>query len=61
MMGVSLLFSFIMSLLSWRFHSYYANWYGSEYVARMEFKSKGNSDEVIETKIKKLKKIGIIL
>lgn len=61
LMGISMLFGFIMSVCSWRFHSYYTIWYGSEYSARIEFKNKGNSDEEIELKVKKLKKKGIIL
>jgi hypothetical protein len=59
-LGESMLFGFVMAMLSWRFHSYYETWYGSEYDARVQFKNKGNSDEVIEGKIKKLKKRGII-
>lgn len=61
MFSVSMLFSFIMSLLSWRFHTYYETWYGSRYDAILEFKKKGYSDEEIEVKIKKLKKQGIVL
>ena len=61
MLGVSMLFGFIMSVLSWRLHSYYTTWYGSEYTARMEFKGKGYSDALIEEKVDKLKKMGIIL
>ena len=57
---VSLLFGFVMSVLSLRLHSYYATWYGSEYDARLEFKNKGYSDEVIADKLKKLKEMGIL-
>ncbi|HWC58034.1 MAG TPA: hypothetical protein VG621_03770 [Candidatus Paceibacterota bacterium] len=60
-LGLSMLFGFIMSVLSWRFHSYYETWYGSEYSARMEFREKGYSNDEIEAKIKKLRKLGIIL
>lgn len=61
MFGVSMLFGFVMSILSWRLHTYYTTWYGSEYDARMEFKNKGYSDEVIDGKVKKLKEMGILL
>ncbi len=60
MFGVSMLFGFVMSILSWRLHTYYTTWYGSEYEARMEFKNKGYSDEVIAAKVKKLKEMGIL-
>jgi hypothetical protein len=57
---VSFLFGFIVSLLSWRFHTYYETWYGDEYAARMEFKGKGYSDDVIEEKLQVLRNIGIL-
>jgi len=59
--GTSMLFGFIMSLLSWRLHTYYNTWYASEYLARMEFMSKGYSDEEIEERVKKLKEKGILI
>lgn len=58
--GIAMMCSLIMSLLSWRFHTYYETWYGSEYAARMQFKSKGYSDKVIEDKIRLLKKRNIL-
>ena len=61
MLGTSMLFGFIMSVLSWRFHSYYTMWYGSKYDAMMEFKNKGYDEETIKLKVEKLKKMGIIL
>lgn len=60
-LGVCMLFGFVMSVLSWRLHSYYTTWYGSEYDARMEFKNKGYSDEVVAEKLQKLKKMGVLL
>lgn len=56
----SFLFGFIMSLLSWRFHTYYETWYGSEYDARIEFKSKGYSEDLIENSIQELYKKGVL-
>lgn len=56
----SMMFGFIMSMLSWRFHSYYETWYGSEYDARMELTQKGYSGEEIEQQIAALKKKGIL-
>jgi hypothetical protein len=58
--GVAMLFGFIMSICSWRFHVYYNMWYGSEYDARLEFKNKGYDDKEIESKVKQLKKQGIL-
>ena len=58
--GTSMLFGFCMSILSWRFHTYFNTWYGSEYDARMEFKNKGFSENKIEESLKKLKEIGIL-
>ncbi len=60
MFGVSMLFGYILSICSWRFHTFYDTWYGSEYNARMEFKGKGNTDEQITEKIAKLKEMGIL-
>ncbi len=60
MFSLSMLFGFILSICSWRFHTYYNTWYGSEYDARLEFKNKGYDDELIENKITKLKKQGIL-
>lgn len=60
MFGISMLFGFVMSLLSWRFHTYYETWYGSEYDARQEFIQKGYTEEVIKEKIALLKKKGIL-
>ena len=55
-----LFISFLASLLSWRFHTYYETWYGSECDAKSEFENKGFSKEEIEKKINLLKKKGII-
>jgi len=60
MFSVSMLFGFILSICSWRFHTYYETWYGSEYAARMEFKAKGYGDEIIEEKIAALRERGIL-
>ncbi len=58
--SVSLLFSFIMSMLYWRFHAYYETWYGSEYDARIEFQKKGYAAEIVEERIEELKRKGIL-
>ncbi len=54
------LFSFVISLLSWRFHIYHETWYGSEHDARLEFQKRGLSKSDIEAKVALLKRNGII-
>lgn len=56
----ALLASHILSLLSWRLHTYYETWYGDEYKARIEFKNRGLSDHKIEEYIVLLRRKGIL-
>ena len=57
---IALLFSYMMSIATWRLHTYYKVWYGSEDDARLEFRSKHYSDEIVVGKIMKLKELGIL-
>src|SRR6185436_896068 len=59
-LSLSLFVSHIISLLSWRFHTYSETWYGDEYKARMEFKKRGMKDSEIEEYIQRLRKMGIL-
>lgn len=59
-LSASLMFSFVMIMLSWRFHSYYETWYGSEYDAKCELVKKGYGEHEIEQKIAELKRKGIL-
>jgi hypothetical protein len=59
-LAIALLFSYMMSIATWRLHTYYKVWYGSEDDARFEFRSKHYSDEIVVGKIKKLKELGIL-
>ncbi|MBP7832089.1 MAG: hypothetical protein KA028_03685 [Candidatus Pacebacteria bacterium] len=50
----------ILSMLSWKYHFYYATWYGDEYKARTEFINSGMNTIQIQDNIDQLKRIGIL-
>ena len=59
-LSIAMMFGLIMSMLTWRLHTYYKVWYGNEDDARLEFKDRYDNDEVIKVKVNKLKELGIL-
>ena len=59
-LSITMMFGLIMSMLTWRLHTYYKVWYGNEDDARLEFKNRYDKDEVVEFKVNKLKELGIL-
>ena len=56
----SLALGFLVSLLSWRFHTYYETWYGSEYDARVSFTKSSSSENEVLKKLEVLYRNGIL-
>ncbi len=56
----ALALSLIGSILIWKYHMYFVTWYGSEYDARIEYKSLGVSEQDIDIAIKNLREKGIL-
>ena len=59
-LGLPLLFGFVMMLLSWRFHGYYVTWYAGQKGLRFYMEREGYSEEEIIERIRVLTNRGML-